>query len=561
MGALVWSGLTPTAEAGGLEFPAAGSTALGRGGAMFARPGDPMALYYNPANLAASQGIQLSLQTHLALYEACHRRGGTYVSHEGTPTAEADTPDPARDPDQRVIPGNEFNPSAFNPDTDGDLLADMPVPDTAMPEVCNSGPPGVVPELVLTWRAHEMVGIGIGFLTPAAVGHTVWGNDQRVGDRTYRGIQDGLPAPTRYNLIEEQLIAAWPTIGIGVAPHPRIRFGASMGFGFALVDFQSIVRATRGEDFTGDVFSELSVSDSFIPKITASVHAVPHDNLDVSLTFIWTDDIRADGDLTLTSGYYRAEPLEELKIDGVELEVSQPWQLAFGLRYADRIAPRPRNPDDVSRLSGRVEDPMANERFDIELNVVYERNSRVDDFNVNLPTNPDPSSNGLWTILADTGIPASIPPSLRLPHNWQDQLSVRLGADYNIMPGLAAIRVGFSFETKGIEDGYEQIDFLPFMRFGGHIGLTMRVGMFDLTLAYAHIHQFEATVSEEEARVRQVNADSRIQEICRGGGGEVPDELCSSDGTSNFGEGTVINTGRFTSNFDVVSLGLTYHFR
>ncbi|MCU0673945.1 MAG: hypothetical protein MUE69_14265 [Myxococcota bacterium] len=67
--------LAPTpAHAGGLEFAAPGTAALGRGGAAYARPGDPMALWFNPANLADLQGIQLSLQTHLVLYEACHAR-------------------------------------------------------------------------------------------------------------------------------------------------------------------------------------------------------------------------------------------------------------------------------------------------------------------------------------------------------------------------------------------------------------------------------------------------------------------------------------------------------
>ena len=71
------------AHAGGLEFAGPGTTALGRGGAAYARPGDPMALWYNPANLADLQGIQLSLQTHLVMYEACHRREGTYGSYSG----------------------------------------------------------------------------------------------------------------------------------------------------------------------------------------------------------------------------------------------------------------------------------------------------------------------------------------------------------------------------------------------------------------------------------------------------------------------------------------------
>jgi hypothetical protein len=536
----------PVASAGGLEFPAPGTVSLGRGGASFARPGDPMALLYNPANLAGMQGIQLSLQTHLAFYDACFQREGTYQEYSAEPgMADRNNGNRIRrvDEDPTFIEASAFNAAGA-------------YPDAQLPEVCNSGPPGIVPELILTWRAHRKVGIGIGFVAPAAVGHTVWGGDTTIGDRTYRGTVNGLPAPSRYGLVEEQLIVAFPTIGVGVNVHPRLRIGVAFGSGFGFFDFTNVTRAVQGEDFAGDIFTELSASDPFIPKITASVHAIPHDNLDISLTFSWTDTVRAEGDIKLTTGYYRETPVDELTIPGAVLEAPQPWQIALGIRYADRISPRTDNPDQVARLSRRVEDPMSNERFDIELNVVYERNSVVNEFGVTMPqcdmatgatcqTQADGSS--AFVVNAAPFTPAPIPASLTLAHNWQDSLSVRLGGDYNVMPGLAAIRLGFSFESKGVEDGYEQLDFMPFMRFGAHIGLTMRLGFFDISLAYAHIQQVETTVSVQNGQITQVHAEETFADL--------------QDRESVAGHGTIINAGRYRSNFDVVSLGLTYHFR
>lgn len=550
--------LAPTpAHAGGLEFAAPGTSALGRGGAAYARPGDPMALWYNPANLADLQGIQLSLQTHLVMYEACHRREGTYNAYSGPAANDSD-----------AAGGNPSRIGSFDDAGDGSVFEGA-VPGGELPNVCNSAPPGIVPELVLTWRAHRRVGIGIGFVAPAAPSHVVYGSTTRVGDERYVGTVNGLPAPTRYNLIEQQLLAGWPTIGVGVNVHRRFRVGAAFGSGFALADFDSMVRAVRGEEFAGDVRAQLSMRDKFVPRITVSAHAVPHDNLDVSFTFSWTDDVRATGDVTLTSGYYRAERLERLRINGATLHVPQPWQMALGVRYADRIVPRSDNPDAVSELSRRVEDPMANERFDVELSVVYERNSAVDEYGVNMGScapgsyvtedlggaatgntcgAPNPTTGvSPYIIEADAFLPATLPGSLVIPHNWKDSLSIRLGGDYNIMPGLAALRLGFSFETKGIEDGFEQLDFLPFMRLGVHAGLTMRLGMFDVSLGYAYLHQFATTVSLDDAALQQINADERLAQL--------------EGRTPNLGPGTIVNGGRFTSRFNVVSLGLTYHFR
>ncbi len=143
----------PVASAGGLEFPAPGTVSLGRGGASFARPGDPMALLYNPANLAGMQGIQLSLQTHLAFYDACFQREGTYQEYSGEPgMADRNNGNRIRrvDEDPTFIEASAFNAAGA-------------YPDAQLPEVCNSGPPGIVPELILTWRAHRKIGIGIGF--------------------------------------------------------------------------------------------------------------------------------------------------------------------------------------------------------------------------------------------------------------------------------------------------------------------------------------------------------------------------------------------------------------
>ena len=520
-----------TAMAGGFEYPAPGTRALGRGGASLTRADDPVVLLNNPANLANLGGMQLTLQAHVAFYSACVDRSGT-VGMYASPSGHDET----SETDRLGLFGE--SPSAFGA---ADTLAGV-----EHPEVCNSGPPGPVPELAFAWRVNDQLGLGIGLLAPSAVGHTIWGDDVQVGDRTYRGIVDGRPSPLRYGIIEAQLLIFFPTIGLGWSPNKMISFGLSFGWGIGLFDFTNVARPVRGEDYGLDVLTELSASDMFIPRLTASVQVQPHDNVDIMVGFMMQGDVNAKGDVTLTSGYYREESIETLNIPNAALNARQPWQVNFGIRYADRTSPRPRNRSEQGRLSGRVEDSMQNERWDLELNVVYEFNSRVDDFVVALPQNPS-RDDGKWIIEADRGLPAALPTGLTLPHNWQDQLSIRLGGDFNVIPGTLAIRAGASYETLGVSNGYEQTDFMPFTRVGGHAGATLRLGRFDISLAYAYIHQFNRTVTDADAQVPQVNAESTLAE--------------EAGGEPTFGSPTIVNAGTYTSRFHVVSLGLTYHIR
>ena len=114
-----------TAHAGGTEFPAAGTRALSRGGAFAARADGPMTLAYNPANLAGISGIQLSLQTNVAFYDACMDRNGTYTQY-GEPAHHDEVSE------TELINPNFYAPSIFNRQFDG---ADRPLdyPNAEMP--------------------------------------------------------------------------------------------------------------------------------------------------------------------------------------------------------------------------------------------------------------------------------------------------------------------------------------------------------------------------------------------------------------------------------------------
>ena len=504
-------------EAGGFEYPAAGARALGRGGAFFARADDPMALAYNPAGLAFLSGSQLMLTANIGFFDACYDRDGTYGEN---------------------LTGNDM--SRFG-ESDFYFASEFQ-------EVCNEGPPSPGGAgLVFTHRLNEQLGLGFGVVAPAAAGHLVWGDVDDDGTVPYPGSPTGeLPAPSRYQLVESQLLILYPSVGVGWSPTPQMSFGATLQWGIGVFNFTNVTRATGGEGPSTDIYTELEAADFFIPRVIVSAHFVPHDNIDITLGALISDNVRGTGTLGLDYGRYGngmdgSTQSSPNTIEDVRLDAPQPWQFHAGIRYADRITSRPRDVGAVERLSNRVEDPMSNERWDVELDFVYEVNSRVDELVVTPPADA--------TIMATDvigGMPFTntlpLPDRIGLPHNWKDQWSLRLGGDYNIIPGMAAVRLGFSYESDGVDPRYQSLDFFPTERIGVHAGLTVRLGRIDISLAYAHLFQSDIEVApndgaaggpENEAMLPQVSAD---------------------------GMGVIVNAGTYSSNFDVLALSANYHF-
>lgn len=519
LGAVVAFAAVPrSVEAGGFEYPAAGTRSLGRGGAFFARADDPFALSYNPAGLAFLSGSQLMLSANIAFFDACATRTGRYGDNIGV---------------------RDFSRFGTDVDGDGEVTSDDYF-NLPFEEVCNEGPPSPGGAgLVFTHRLNEQLGFGVGVVAPAAAGHLVWGNADDDGSvRHSSGMT--LPAPSRYQLIESQALILYPSIGVGWSPTPMLSFGLTFQWGIGNFAFTNVTRATAGEGPMSDIYTELEAGDFFIPRVIVSAHLVPHDNIDVMIGALISDDVRGSGTLGLESGRYGtgmpgSTDSYRAELEDVRLHAPQPWQFQLGVRYADRITPRPRDVQAVERLSNRVEDPMSNERWDVEVDVIYEMNSRVDALVVRPPVDAT-------LLIGDAGgmpVELPLPDRIALPHNWKDQLALRVGGDYNVIPGMAAVRLGFSFETDGVTPGYQGLDFFPTQRIGIHGGLTVRLGRIDVSLAYAHIFQSDIEVpahvegDDDTAQLEQVSADEM---------------------------GDIINAGTYSSNFDVLAISANYHF-
>jgi hypothetical protein len=500
------------ARAAGFELTHAGARGDGRAGAEVVGGDSPVALFSNPANIGRIRsrlGVELGL--HLHFTDRCFQQ--VEVIETG---------------DQRQA-------------------------GVTAPDVCADAPVATIPELAASVRLGERLALGFGvFVPPAGVRHMSMGDPKTVTiDPDGEGGADPIPAPSRYMLAEEDLLQLFLTAGVAYQPHPRVRIGVSFGWGVTKIDFTNVaysrVQVLQGlgdlVTATADARNRLRGVDAFVPRVQLGVWGRPfrHLPLEMGASFQYTADVRTKSatlDLRSLETHLMPEALEGLvgdleatgRVKGVGLRVPQTNRLALGVRYADAL-PRP--------VDG-VGDRLSSERFDVELDVVTTLARRVKRFDVDLPDDASlvvPSPVPL--LLRD--IEVQLPDAIALEHRFRTQVSVRVGGDYNPIPGVLGIRAGVAYESHGVARGYEQLDFTPFRQASVHLGGTWRVAhRVDLSVAYAHVFQPTVVVSPQQAAYRRTV-----------GGDADP---------SDPADATLVNAGRYRGRSDVLVLQAGAYF-
>jgi hypothetical protein len=370
-------------------------------------------------------------------------------------------------------------------------------------------------------------------------------------------------------------------------------------------------------DPASDVRGDLFGRDLFVPGLIASVHLKPLDFLDVVVGFKWSDRVKSKVKLDLTTGafgtgdrfqYNDFDPTTETSqltfVDGSipTTAHNQPgrvdsppiWapQLTLAVRFADLLKPRFRDLALAHESAdGTVEDHMATERWDVELDVVYYFTSVYD----RAQFRTRDARLQLRTINAN-GVPGFIPASagdclmrdatnncvgdrrVKTELGGKDQLTVRAGGEYNVLPGLLALRAGVSYELPGQEP--EMLNVLSYMlsRTGLHGGLTLRVaGKTDISFGYAHfIHENVRLQINDSINTSKLPLPYRTAQynfMPGAGAGDINDagkELGGFDGVAGvevpngdlaYEEGPYyINAGSYFYHLDVVSFSIAQHF-
>lgn len=555
------------AAANGFQLLPGGTQSVARGGAVAARPSDPMVLLHNPAGLTELGGDQILLNFDVAFHAMCVDPYGYYGWGVYQPGA-SEFGDPLELDD----------PSA---PTVGATYASSP-----LEKVCNSAQAIGLPQLAWTHRINRDWAIGAGFVSPTSVGGVQYGGE----DGTVATQFGPRPTPTRYTVIKQELLFALnPTFGAAYRIIPRLSVGAT--FQVLMVKARSIAvqNFATGTQPSTDWLTTAEIEDYFIPGFVLSVNAEPIDTIDLMAAFHWVDDLSGPGKVTIETNTFHQgatvgpKPFENQPIELSNVTARLPWNVTVGARYA---APLPN-----TRGATGLGDPMDTELWDVEVDASYAFTARTgsgtieaaDDITVATARLDDGEERVDSVTVAQEDLA-----NFEVDRHLKDSLAMRLGGSFAILPRQLMAQGGVFYETRGVEPAYADIDTFAFRRFGFGLGLVLRIGSFDLGAGYSHIFSEtlevapppHANVEDATPGVRQSGFDQRIggtfdeQEKVRLGGVVYPDPDAPSPKDADavarktqraavstaVRPNRVVNAGKYTAAFNVVSVGVVYHF-
>jgi long-chain fatty acid transport protein len=181
------------------------------------------------------------------------------------------------------------------------------------------------------------------------------------------------------------------------------------------------------------------------------------------------------------------------------------------------------------------------EKGDIELDFGYEAWSMLDAYIMD--------GTGLVSTVLGQNVPIG---RIVVPRKWNDVYSLRLGGDWNVLPGLLTLRGGFTWESSAAPDAYAYIDVFPGQRFGPSAGFS--VGRWGVTLSasYSYVFTMPVVVTEGESQVFQQTPGSPCKEPY------TDPTTCSQ---YYYGRpSATANAGVYLSHYHLVSVSLGYRF-
>lgn len=532
------------------EFPDNGSEQMGRGGAWVARASDPLATIFNPAGLAG-QPTRITLQNNTIIERTCMSRIKSAT------------------------------------DTTNDPLAG---PGGAYPRVCNDIAPTLNPQIGMTIRLTERLGLGLLVIGPSS------GGEKTFPDFVPDGNGQLQAAPTRYLLIRQAGIILFPTVGIGYEILDNLRIGASFSWGIARLRLASATASLNADSTTpaGDIRANLQVQDYFIPGFTLGTLWSATPNIDVAGWYKWSDAIRASGDVGTAANFYTRQNAsgDDKSVrygdsifedcgtglptkacgsgDNAKLKFSIPMEAKVGIRYhqprrsAPVEAPVDVPPGGVAapaapKASRHVRDPLATDVWDIEADLTWANNSALDTIQLRFPG--DESGKGKLPVAGVAG--GEIPPNGDQKRGYKDVVGVRVGGDYNVIPDKLALRAGTFFETSAAEPQFQNIDFAPSARFGLALGGTyrLRFGEGDKTSAleimagFGHVFFAEQSRTDPNASGSPALAGTSCNAVA-----PIPGTQTCEDGSQRYRTKWPVNLGTITNSLNVINVGVAYRF-
>jgi hypothetical protein len=395
------------------------------------------------------------------------------------------------------------------------------------------------------------------------------------------------PTPTRYQVIKQEVGAIAPSVGAAYSVTPALQLGVSTQLVILSVKSRAIQNATSGTQPATDWLAKLDVHDYFLPAVTFAVNTKPVPAIDLMASFRWVDDFHGSGTVSYETSTFHNDatsgpmPTANDPIKLSLVQVGLPWTLTVAGRYAGLLPPR-----DEKAHAGPG-DPMDNELWDVELDAAYSFNERSGKNVVEAGEDVTIYTRDVGGDGQQSTVKRADLSRISIDRHLRDSIVVRTGGSYALLPRQLALHAGAFFETRGIDPAYANIDSFAFQRIGFGLGVMGRLGDFDLVAAYGHIFQETLEVAppaHQKVENGQLSDPGTGFDQRVGGtfdkygvrqGGTVLDDPdapspAQADAVAKLQQTSalpspgrierVVNAGKYTASFNIISVGAVYHF-
>jgi long-subunit fatty acid transport protein len=504
------------ASAGGLFVPGYGSQAQPRAGAFVAKADDPSALYYNPAGRARQKGTSLHLGMNFIDFDQTYQRTGNYEMPE-----EGDT-----------LPWT------------GDPYAE--VSDNSTPAVGVGGFQGIPLFGVATdlgGRIPLPLVFGVGLIA-----------DHGFPEREYQegylpDDPDTAPPPQRYDIIEQDVSAAFPSLAVAYAITDKIAVGGRFSWGFGGSKATQYLWALRNytEDARTDGRFSADLKDNFVPAFGLGVHLRPTANIEVGANYNTEKKINFKGDGQAILGPNVG--LGDMQ-DFIAPETDFPLCEGGGTIAALKTCVNfdlPQNATVGARYVFR--DPDGRERGDVEFDVQWEDWSGASDIEVIVD-----GKSGL------TGLRLN---PVQVRHGFKDTYSFRLGGawGFDLGDNRLIARAGGAHDTAAAPLTWTRLDVDGMARTTLGLGAGFETGPWRFDLGGGVSLESARTVPECNPDVDNKGCPNPAPENDQTPQDErdFPDPIQPLADTNNQVE-SPFNAGTYEQGYVLLSLGVTYMF-
>lgn len=453
------------ARAGGLFVPGSGAISTSRAGAAVASADDGEALSINPAGIAKTEGVKLTISATLIQYFMSFSRRGSY--------------DPVTDGSNRSYVGMPYETVENDPKPPLGIGKFQPLPVIAV--AWDLG--GRVPGLAVAGGLYTPTGYPFRDMTGG------YDFERDVASDTIA------PPPTRYDVMKQESALLLPTIAAAYRITPDFDIGARFTVGNLKSKTQVVVWGTPynvDEDVRHDSLFTAEVADPFIPTggIGATYRIGPH--IELGANYSLPIVIKAKGTATSVKG----PSTDQTKVIGpIPDDMAT---CATGGTFEEQKACISLQIPMTATVGARYKflDQSGGVMADVELDATWENWGKRCDYDSASIVGSTCTSPGQYRVQIDSGLYVNNTFNQALNINavnlgLRDTFGIRLGGSYRHPLGdnKLVARGGVAFDTAAAKEGWLRANFDGAARTTLALGGAYETAGWQVSAGFGYVHE------------------------------------------------------------------------